>query len=466
MLADAHQPAAWHRRVFGGLFALWLALGTARVAQAQPDDAPGAETDEPDDTAVTSDEANDGNEAAPSQPEAPEAEDRAVDGMADSAPTEPAPAPVNEAAAGDDEPLDIREAAQLSLGPVKLAPFVLVRAHANPYVGDDAFFQVGDIAEQEGFRLRHGRLGIHTSYEDQARIRVSMELGGDDDGGARVHDAFVGYTPFDFAQLLVGAQNVPFSRYELIRSGRGALIQSPVANRAMAPGHQVGMVARGFAWEGALGYQLGLFNGLQRGNLFYQGYDENYAPFGNRFDGLMYMVRLSSDPLGRMPMTAADEVQGDFLLGVGANYMFSDGGARDVHTGGGDLHAKFRGAHLIVEGLWSRTVPESVPSADGALPFEITAYSIVLEGGYMVLPRMLGLATRFEWIDPNLQTEDETDNWLVTAGAHFHLIDQLLKAQLEFTHREERFGLSLDNDAFTLSLQGQIDPARPGGKER
>ena len=369
-------------------------------------------------------------------------------------------------AAEDDEPLDVREAVRLDLGPISIAPFVLVRAHANPYVGDDAFFQVGDIAENEGFRLRHGRLGIHTAYEDMARVRVSVELAGSDDGGARVHDAFAGFTPFEWAQLLVGAQNVPFSRYELIRSGRGALIASPFATGAMAPGHQVGIVGRGFVWDGALGYQLGVFNGLQRGNLFYEGYQENYAPFGNRFDGLLYMVRLSSDPLGRMPMTAADEDQGPALLGVGANYMFSDGGAQDVHTGGGDVHFKWNGIHLIVEGLWSRTVPESQPTVDGALPFEITSYSVVAEGGYMILPRMLGLATRFEWIDPNIQTEDETDNWMFTGGAHFHFVDQLLKAQIEFTHREERSGLSLDNDTLTLSLQGQLDPARPRGVEK
>ncbi len=381
--------------------------------------------------------------------------------------------PVNASIPGEDaerdgeapEELDVRKAARLGMGPITISPFVLVRAHANPYVGDQAFFQVGDIAENEGFRLRHGRLGVHTTYEEMARVRVSVELGSNDDGLARVHDAFAGFTPFEWAQLLVGAQNVPFSRYELIRSGRGALIESPFATNAMAPGHQVGIVGRGSLWDGALGYQLGVFNGLQRGNLFYEGYDENYAPFGNRFDGLLYTVRLSSDPLGRMPMTAADEEQGPALLGVGANYMFSDGGARDVHTGGGDVHFKWRGMHLIVEGLWSRTVPESQPTVDGALPFEITSYAIVAEGGYMILPRMLGLATRFEWIDPNLQTEDETDNWMITGGAHFHFVDQLLKAQLEFTHREERFGLSLDNDTLTLSLQGQLDPSRPRGVE-
>jgi len=462
------------RLALAGLFGGLLVVTASARAQGDPDE------DEPVNTALPPEDDRDdrdgddpdgGAEPEP-EPEEPD-EEREVDGLADlRRPHREAGDTAAEAEKADEddaeakEELDVRKAAQLGMGPVTISPFVLVRVHANPYVGDEAFFQTGDIAENEGFRLRYGRLGIHTTYEEMARIRVSVDLGGNDDGGATIHDAYAGFTPFEWAQLLVGSQTVPFSRYELIRSGRGALIEAPFATRALAPGHQVGVVGRGWLWDGALGYQLGVFNGLQRGNVFYQGYQENYAPFGNRFDGLLYVVRLSSDPLGRLPRTAADEEQGPARLGVGANYMFSDGGARDVHTGGGDIQFMWRGLHLIAEGLFSRTVPESEPTTEGALPFAITSYTVVAEGGYMILPRMLGLATRFEWIDPNIQTADETDNWMFTGGAAFHFVDQLLKAQLEYTHREERHGLSLDNDTLTLSLQGQLDPARPRGVER
>ncbi|MCA9623218.1 MAG: hypothetical protein KC731_29565, partial [Myxococcales bacterium] len=198
---------------------------------------------------------------------------------------------------------------------------------------------------------------------------------------------------------------------------------------------------------------------------FYEGYQTNYAPFGNRFEGLMYVARLSSDPLGEMARTSADEEQGPARLGVGANYFFADGGARDVHSFGGDAQFKWAGLHLITEVIWARTVPESVPTAPGALPFEITSLSIVAEAGYMILPRMLGVTTRFEWIDPNTATEDETDAWLLTGGVAFHFVDQILKAQADYTHREERFGLSLPNDTVTIALQGMFDPARPRGRE-
>ena len=364
-----------------------------------------------------------------------------------------------------DEPVDVREALQLHVGDMRIAPVMLVSAYGTPYAGTDSLFQSGDIAEQGGFRLRHARFGLDTAYKDQAQLRVSTELAHHEGGEARIHDAYLGYTPFEWAQLFAGAQRVPISRFQHIRSGRGALMERPLATRSMAPGQQVGLTGSGSLWEGALSWSLGVFNGLRRGNLFYEGWDANYAPFGNRFDGLAYAVRIGSEPLERLPNTAADEGKGDLRLGVGANYMYSDGGARDVHLGGGDVHLMWAGLHVIGEAIWMRSLPESEPTQAGAAPFEVTSVGMVGEAGYMILERMLGVTGRFEWIDANTQSDDETDNWLVTGGAHLHVVDQLLKVQAEYTHREERFGLSLDNDSVTISLQGQLDPARPRGEK-
>jgi hypothetical protein len=414
-----------------------------------------------------------GAAAQPEELDQPELDDgEAPEGDAEEAKEAPQPLPpdaresippdVSDDSAKTDLPVDVREITTLSMGPLRLAPVLLIQAHATPYVGDDAFFQAGDIAERGGFRLRHARLGLDARYETDAQLRVTGELVGEDDGTSRIHDAYVGWTTFEFAQLFAGAQVVPVSRFALLRSGRIALIDRPLAVRAMIPAHQVGATARGELWDAALSYQVGVFNGLERSNFFYEGYTRNYAPFGNRFGGLGYAARLASEPLGKLAGTAADELKGDPRFGVGASYFFSDGGARDIHTAGGDFHLQALGIHVIAEVLWARTVPDSEPDVTGALPFEITSFAAVAEAGYMILPRMLGITGRFEWIDPNTANEDESDNWLITTGAHFSFVDQLLKLQAEYTHREERFGLSLDNDAVTLSLQGQLDPARRG----
>lgn len=368
--------------------------------------------------------------------------------------------------AWDDTGVDIRNLLRWQAGPLWAAPVLLVMGFGTPYVGEDAFFGAGDIAEQGGFRLRRGRFGFHTGYSDLAEIRVTTDVRAEEDAPVRIHDAYVGFMPWDWARLHVGAQAVPFTRTQLIRSGRGALIERPLGNRAMAPGQQLGMVASGELFKAALGYRLGLFNGLQRTNQFYQGFIQNASPLGNRFDGLAYTARITSEPLGRLPGTAADEEKGPLRFGVGANYMYSDGGARDVHSAGGDVHLMWRGLHALAEAIWARTIPETDPSIAGAVPLEVTSFTFSGEAGYMILPRRLGVAARFEWLEPNDKQDDESDNWLVTAGATVHLVEQLLKAQVEYTHRQEVNGVQLENDAVTFMLQGQLDPARPRGEER
>jgi hypothetical protein len=412
---------------------------------------------------------------APEEPEpeppAPEAEPRAepVPKVPARAPRErqkPAGAKDDKRVAGDvAEPEGSwRERLRLDVGPVYLAPIVLVAVQLTPYVGDEAFFQAGDIAERPGFRLRHARLGIEAGYTDQARLRVSGELGSDE-GNVRIHDAWAAYTPFSYLEIAGGALKVPFSRNELLSTGRGALIERPLLVRATAPGNQVGGVISGEVADAAFGYAIGVSNGLQRAGQFYQGYEENYAIAGNRFDGLLFAARLTTEPLGALPITAADEEQGPARFGLGANYLVTDGGVRDVHQVGGDGHLMVRGFHLILEGLWLRTLPETEPTQPTDLVAEQSSWGLSAEAGYMILPRMLGLAARFEWIDPDVDSDDESDNWLITGGAHFQFIDQLLKLQADYTHREERYGLSLANDSVTLQLQGQLDMAarRRGG---
>jgi hypothetical protein len=118
-----------------------------------------------------------------------------------------------------------------------------------------------------------------------------------------------------------------------------------------------------------------------------------------------------------------------------------------------------QGFHFLAEGLWSLSLPETQPTLPTVDTGEVTSYALVGEAGYMILAEMLGVAARFEWIDPNVDSEDESDAWLITGGAHFSFVERLFKLQAEYTHREERFGLSLANDSVTLQLQLQLDVA-------
>ncbi|WP_438034320.1 porin [Sorangium sp. So ce204] len=334
-----------------------------------------------------------------------------------------------------------------------LSPLVLVQAQAVPYVGEDAFLQAGDVAEGQGFRLRRARVGFAGRLAGYVPFAVSGELAGGADGSARLSEAWIGYAHFPFANLYFGAHDVPFSRSAMAGAGEGALIERPLAVRAMAPARQVGLHVEGHLRGRAFSYFAGMFNGFQRSDQFFAGYVENAASFGNRFDNVAYVARLATEPLGPLPRSVQDLAVSRLRVGAGASYFFSDGGTRDIHGIGADVLVQAAGAHALAELLWNQSDPESTPTQPLGQLAPVTSIGLVGEVGYFVKRIKLGVNARFEWLDPNLDLSDETDSWALTAGASYHFIDNTLKAQVDFTHRQERHGIALDNDAVALQLQ-------------
>jgi hypothetical protein len=83
----------------------------------------------------------------------------------------------------------------------------------------------------------------------------------------------------------------------------------------------------------------------------------------------------------------------------------------------------------------------------------VTSYGVVGEIGYVLLKERLGVTTRFEWIDPNTAVKDESDSWIFTGGFSYHVLQDFLKAQIDYTHREELHGKTLKNDSLVIQAQ-------------
>ncbi|MEP7121062.1 MAG: porin [Byssovorax sp.] len=353
---------------------------------------------------------------------------------------------------GDGSP-DFRELLHVDLGPLTLQPVVLIQAQAIPYVGKDSFLQSGDPAERGGFRMRRARFGLEGKLYDRVPFRITAEFDSDEKGTAHLHDAWFGYDKWKSIQLFAGARDLPFSRSAMIESGGGAMIERPLAVRAMAPFHQLGMSVEGHLWKGALNYALGVYNGLERSDRFYEGYGENAALLGNRFDGLTYAARLDSEPLGSLGNTIEDLRKGPFRVGMGASFFFSNGGTRNLVGAGGDVLLHSHGFHLLGEFISNHASPHDIPTQPTAQISTVQSLAMIGELGYMIVKNRFGVNARFEWIDPNTSVKDEADSWLASGGLGYHVLHDFLKANLDFTHRQEIHGNSLKNDSLVFQLQ-------------
>lgn len=335
----------------------------------------------------------------------------------------------------------------------RIWPVVLIQTQLTPYIGTNASYLAGDIAERPGFRLRRARFGFGGAYRSLVELWIAGELSTATDASMTLTAASLGLTPKPYFGAYMGVIDVPFSRSMIGFSSDTALIDRPLAVRAMAPSGQMGGLVAGSVAQGRFHYQLGVFNGFQRSDLFYSGYRTSLAALGNRFDNLAYAARIASSldtPGSDIPLPR------DFKnrFNVGASYFFSDGGARDIHSAEGDLLFQRGGFRLLAEVLYSKTIPESVPTQPTTQTATIDSLGVVAEGGYTLFRTVSG-NLRFEWIDPNMVVDDATDNWLLTVGASVAppSIEKFVRIQLEFTHREEVHGKSLDNDSLTLQTQ-------------
>jgi hypothetical protein len=361
---------------------------------------------------------------------------------------------------GDGGP-SFKEYLRLHAGPLSIEPEVLMQVQAMPYVGSDAALESGDAADRPGLRFRRARFGFEGRLFHRIPFEINAEFNADvtTNPGLILHDAWFGYDRLRFLQIFVGTMDVPFSRSALTGAGDSALIERPFAVRAMSPFHQLGARLEGHLLNGGLNYYLGLFNGLEKTSYFYTGYVENPGFQGNRFEGVTYAGRVTSEPLGGLGRTMEDLHHGKLRIAAGASAFYSNAGTVGVLGLGGDLLLHFRGLHVLGEFLANRSTPTMQPTQPTNQSATITSYGGVAEAGYVILKERLGVTARFERIVPNTQSNvasmDPGDSWILVGGASYHILNDFLKAQVDYTHREELHGPSLKND--TLVFQAQLN---------
>lgn len=341
---------------------------------------------------------------------------------------------------------------------LQLKAIGLLQTHLAFFTGDDNLIADGDPAEQAGFRIRRARLGVAgQAFRQHLAFELSFEATPD---GAALLDAWVGFTLMEELGVTVGAKKLPFSRFMMLGASKQVLHDRSMGSKAMAPARQVGLAVEGDIADGAFIYSLGAYNGFERRTNFHEGYVENAALEGNRFNNIAFAGRLASEPLGELGPHIADlraeGERGDFLLGVGGAFYYNAGKTTESMGAEGDVHLKVAGLHFLGEFLWDTASPKSVPATPSTIPTDITRMAFAGEFGYAfpLLRRMhLAFAARVEWIDDNTAREDEGDAMVVTGGVTLHWMRHHVMVGVDFTHREELKGVLLNNNTGLLHVQ-------------
>jgi hypothetical protein len=326
----------------------------------------------------------------------------------------------------------------------------LLQLQATPLLGADARLVNGDPADSAGFRLARGRFGIRATAWGDTEVALGVQANA---RGLNLLDAWVAWRRHAVATIVAGTRIVPFSRFAQLDAHRGTFVELPLATRALAPFRQTGVSLEGDLGGGLLHYAVGAWNGLRRAPNFGEGYVQDSALEGNRFTRLSYLGRLEVAPLGALGGGLVDFDGGGLRVGVGASLLHDPGKTVESTAWAVDFALKFQGFHAAAEFVVDDARPTEDPTTPPEVPVSLSRQAFVAEAGYLLVGDSLGATARLELLDDNTSLANTGDVLVVAGGLQAYLHRHHLKAQLEYTHRRERHGVQLANDALLLQLQ-------------
>ncbi len=323
------------------------------------------------------------------------------------------------------------------------------------YVGDDALLDNGDRMQEPGFRLRRARLGAVGQLMSGFNYQIELDLFDQEHDGGPLYKAWLEWHSLPLLSVRVGLQTVPYSQGLQFDTKRMAFLARPMAIDAMAPANAVGLSVQGNIFNYAE-LTVGAFNGFQRQSSFQQGYKAVGGSSGNRFERMAYVSRLDVHPLARSANAGGEadlQKHMSLRLSLGGSLFFNDGESIESRGYSGYLHAKIAGFSLFGEALFEHAEPQAKPTTTATIATKSDRKAFVGSLGYMILKNRLGFAVRAELLDANDAYDDEQDELVLGASLTWYQLGEFLKFRLEYLHREERYGVTLENDAYLAGAE-------------
>jgi hypothetical protein len=377
-------------------------------------------------------------------------------------PAPASPAPAVEKAASDDAAADdttaefmkfLREGpATLKKGSFEMDFHARIQAWGG-WVGEDSLLSQGDRMQEYGFRLRRARFGIDGQLVKNLTYKLELDLFDQEKSGGPLYEAWMNYEPTHYFGVRAGLTKFLYSREEMLGSSGLTHLDESVASRAMAPGSQAGVMIYSEPVEDKLKISFGVYNGLQRRASFFEGYEGIGISLGNKFERLSYAGRIDATPMGDLGSDIADLNNSPFRIGFGGAAMYSNGKTAEILGASGYLQMKASGFHFLGEVLWERSTPQADPSVPTTLASDIDRLTFAASVGYVIPNVNLGIAVRSEYIDDNMNVDDEGDVLITAATLSYYACEHFLKVMIEYQNRYELHGMSLSNDAAIAGVQ-------------
>lgn len=341
-----------------------------------------------------------------------------------------------------DHPNKGKEAFKLRWEDLSLSFNLLGQIQVAPYVQNSALVENDDPATTEGFRIRRARIGMHGLYKDILGINLVIDLRDQEGGSNTISVANIVYRPYPFLNISLGTAPLPFSRASITSSTKLQMIERPLSATKITPGSQLGGSIMGSVFGGRFAYAVGVYNG-----------EEGRFTKGDLGKGMLYAGRIQISPLGSLDPAESDIECSPFRFSIGGDYFYNNNASIETHAVSGDVAMKWKGASLSGEVIWDRRTPSTQPVLPTSLPSTVERLGWYVQGGYFVIPRMIEIAARFEWLDDQRDISDAGDIWLLTGGVNIFMFNNYLKAQLNYTHKQERKVKEILNDVLFAQFQ-------------
>lgn len=336
---------------------------------------------------------------------------------------------------------------------------------------------VKSVQDSSAFQMSRVKLffnGYSLTPDLTYKLQLNITQGNVLSTGKEIEEAYVNYRFNDFAQLRFGQDKVSFARQFIVSSATQQFIDLSHVTNAFAPGYDFGLVFHGKIADGLVTYNTGIFGGTGQGTV-------------RTTTDTAIAARIAVNPFGDMKYVESDIHYSEKpLASVGANYygdtvrngdttnlnLFSSTGWIGIGTPLMPASAKFGATESVdittfgLDGAfeWRGFYAQSEyfqGHADGRSTHNtLRSQGFYAQAGYFVIPKVLEIACRYAYLDPNRDIAN--DHWVESTGAvSWYIYDHFLKIQADYTNIHKQAALSFNGgprptDDNRVRLQGQI----------